>query len=464
MQFLIAFIFAMTGVVLLNPASAQDPDRQGNNAFKEWDANGDGKVSREEFPPSKADVFNRVDTNGDGFLSRQEDTAYRNRRRGQDTENQAGSKQGPQLPDGIELTPDITYATINGRELKLDFYAPKVKPKKPMPVVMWIHGGGWKGGSKNNPRKALPILERGYILVSVGYRLSGEAIFPAAIADCKAAVRWVRANAKTHGMDPDRVGVWGSSAGGHLVALLGTAGDVTQWDAIHEENADYSSRPNAVCDWFGPTDFLRMNDFPSKIDHDADGSPESRFIGAPIQTVPEKTQLANPIKYISEKTPPFLIMHGDNDMSVCYNQSELLFGALLKAGHSSQLYKVVGGGHGFRGAKNATPEILFKMSADFFDQQFKAPPKREPRQRTRSRKPAVSAATLELYEPGEFKGVKYRLMKPIDYDPAKKHPLVLSLHGAGGRGSDNIQTLRNWNELMVTMKPRKTLNTRKIKG
>jgi predicted peptidase len=235
-----------------------------------------------------------------------------------------------------------------------------------------------------------------------------------------------------------------------LVALLGTAGDVKEWDAIHEENAEYSSRPNAVCDWFGPTDFLRMNDFPSKIDHNGADSPESRFIGAAIQTVPAKSQLANPIKYISAKTPPFLIMHGDNDMSVCYNQSELLHAALQKAGVPSTLYKVVGGGHGFRDAKNDTPESLFKMSADFFDQQFKAQRKQETRQkRTRVKKPAVSAATLKLYEPGEFKGVKYRLMKPIDFDPAKKYPLVLSLHGAGGRGSGNVQNLRNWNELMA---------------
>lgn len=162
----------------------------------------------------------------------------------------------------------------------------------------------------------------------------------------------------------------GLDAGGHLVALLGTAGGVREWDAIHEENAGYSSRPNAVCDWFGPTDFLRMNDFPSNINHDAADSPESRFIGAPIQTVPEKTQLANPINYISAETPPFLIMHGDRDMSVCYNQSELLHAALVKAGVPSTLYKVVGGGHGFRDAKSDTPESLFKMSADFFDQQF----------------------------------------------------------------------------------------------
>jgi acetyl esterase/lipase len=344
-------------VLVASPALAQrQAGRQGANPFDGWDQNGDGKISREEFPARLGQgVFDRADANDDGFISRAEDTAFRNRNRERNQTPNAGGQntasttptvnanRGPKLPEGIQLTADITYATLNGRDLKLDLYAPKNKPAKPMPVVMWIHGGGWKGGSKNNPNRALPILERDYILVSVGYRLSGEAIFPAAIADCKAAVRWVRANAKTHGMDPERIGVWGSSAGGHLVALLGTAGHMTEWDALHEENAGVSSRPNAVCDWFGPTDFLRMNDYPSKIDHDAADSPESRFIGAAIQTVPQKSQLANPINYINQDTPPFLIMHGDNDMAVCYNQSELLHDALQKASVPSTLYKVVGG-------------------------------------------------------------------------------------------------------------------------
>ncbi len=129
----------------------------------------------------------------------------------------------PQLPPGIVKHADVTYAEVDGRELLLDVYAREPRPERPVPVVVWVHGGGWRGGSKDRINRSLPILDHGYGFVSVGYRLSGEAIFPAAIADVKAAFRWVRANAGRYGFDGERIGAWGSSAGGHLVALLGTA-------------------------------------------------------------------------------------------------------------------------------------------------------------------------------------------------------------------------------------------------
>ncbi len=262
----------------------------------------------------------------------------------------------------------MVFASVGDRDLHLDLYVPETRPANPMSLIVWIHGGGWRGGSKEGLRRPGPILERGgYILASVEYRLSGEAIFPAAIADCKAAVRWLRGNAAEYGIDPDRVAVWGSSAGGHLVALLGTAGDVKEWDAIHAENQDVSSKPTIVCNWFGPTDFLRMNDFEGRIDHNAAGSQESEFIGGPIQEHPDKAQRANPITYVSPDDPPMLLMHGEKDRAVPYNQSELLYAALQKAGVESRLYKVVGADHGFRNPTKDTPESLFQMVADFFD-------------------------------------------------------------------------------------------------
>lgn len=277
------------------------------------------------------------------------------------------------LPDGIVKHADVVYASIEGRDLLLDVYAPKTAPSELVPVVIWVHGGGWRGGSKDRIGRSVPILSHGFGLVSVGYRLSGEAVFPAAIADVKAAVRWVRANATRFGFDPDRLGAWGSSAGGHLVALLGTAHEVTEWDSIHEENAGISSRPTAVCNWFGPTDFLRMNDFPGRIDHDAPNSPESRFIGAPIQDNPEKTQRANPIRYVTPDDPPMLHMHGENDGSVPYNQSELLHSALRESGVESDLYMVRNADHGFRDMEGDTPESLLGRVREFFERTLRTP-------------------------------------------------------------------------------------------
>ena len=270
------------------------------------------------------------------------------------------------LPPGIEKHADLVYATIGQRELRVDVYAPTTRPESPIPAIVWVHGGGWRGGRKEGIARPAPMLERGYGLVSVEYRLSGEAIFPAAIADVKAAMRWVRANAARFGFDPSRLGAWGSSAGGHLVALLGTAHEVSQWDEMHEENSGISSRPDAVCNWFGPTDFLRMNDFPGRIDHDSADSPEARFIGVPIQEHPERTQLANPIRYVTPDDPPMLHMHGELDRAVPYNQSELLNAALEKAGIDTALYMVKGADHGFRNMQGDTSETLASRVAEFF--------------------------------------------------------------------------------------------------
>ena len=270
------------------------------------------------------------------------------------------------LPPGVTKHADVTYASIDDRSLRVDVYAPSAKPESPIPAIVWVHGGGWRGGSKDGIGRPAPILSRGYGLVSVEYRLSGEAVFPAAIADVKAAMRWVRANASKYGFDPSRLGAWGSSAGGHLVALLGTAHEMEEWDSIHEENAGISSRPDAVCNWFGPTDFLRMNDVPGRIDHDAADSPESRFIGGPIQDHPEKTQQANPIQYITADDPPMLHMHGELDKSVPYNQSELLHVALEDAGLDTTLYMVKSADHGFRNMQGDTPESLIDRVEKFF--------------------------------------------------------------------------------------------------
>ncbi len=334
------------------------------NSFDTWDANGDGFVSRDEFPERlNPRTFDRVDTNGDGRLSREEDEAYRNRDRSAGRTNRTN-----RLPQGIVAHRNLVYASVGERKLLLDLYLPS-GAAEPVPVVIWVHGGGWRKGSKEGISRTHELMKRGYAVASVGYRLSGEATFPAAIEDSKAAVSFLRLNATKYGVDPDRFGAWGSSAGGHLVALLGVTNDVRVFDT-HQVSSKATSKVQAVCDWFGPTDFLRMNDFKGRIDHDAAGSQESEFIGGPIQENREKVARANPITYVSESDPPFLIMHGEVDQSVPYNQSELLYAALEKAGVEATLYKVVNGDHGFRNAVDSQ-EKLIEMTADFFDRLFK---------------------------------------------------------------------------------------------
>ena len=184
---------------------------------------------------------------------------------------------------------------------------------------------------------------------SINYRLSQHAVFPAQIEDVKAAVRWLRANAETYRLDPNRFAAWGSSAGGHLVAMLGTTGDVAEFEV--GENLKVSSQVQAVVDYFGPTDFLQMDaqSLPDGLVHDAPDSPESQLVGGPIQEHKDRVTRANPITYVSKDDCPFLIIHGDQDKLVPYQQSVLLKDALEEAGVRVTFYRVAGGSHGWFG-------------------------------------------------------------------------------------------------------------------
>ncbi len=351
-------IFAV--ILLITPllfAQEQSENRNQSAAerfFARNDKNKDDKLSREEFPEQRRRLFEQIDTDKDGFITLEEDIFYRNNRR-RNTVN---------IPEGVTVHRDLIYGRVGERELPLDLYLPP-DTSSPVPVVIWVHGGGWRGGSKGNGGRALNMTRRGFAVVDVEYRLSGEALFPAQIEDCKTAVRWVRANAKKYNLDPDRIGAWGSSAGGHLVAMMGLTHDENVFET--DDLSQYSSQVQAICNWFGPTDFLRMNDFEGRIDHDAADSPESRLIGGPIQENKEKVAAANPITYVSKNDPPMLIMHGDKDLSVPYNQSELLYAAMQKAGLDVTLYKVVNAGHGFGNATQDSAASLFEMSAQFLE-------------------------------------------------------------------------------------------------
>ena len=266
---------------------------------------------------------------------------------------------------GFKIIKDIAYAGTNHDRQTLNLALPlKRSNDKPLPVIAYIHGGAWRAGSKNGGLNRLhDFLKTGeYAGVSIGYRLSQQVKWPAQIHDCKAAIRWIKANAKKYGLDGDRIAVHGTSAGGHLVAILGTSAGVESMDGAIGPHTDQSTRVQCVIDYYGPTNFLRMNDFESRIDHDAADSPESQLIGGAIQENKKQTLTADPISYIDKGDVPFLIMHGTRDMLVPYNQSVLLHNALEKAGVSSVLLTVEGGGHG--GGKGILPE-RFRAFVEF---------------------------------------------------------------------------------------------------
>ncbi len=268
--------------------------------------------------------------------------------------------QNARIPDNPKVTivQDIPYAGTDNDRQKLDLVLPKDPKGKRLPVVACIHGGGWRNGSRKAPLgKLAPLAASGeYIGVSIGYRLTDEAQWPSQMYDCKAAIRWIRANADKYGMDAEKIAVWGTSAGGHLVAVLGTSGDVEELEGALGPNTKLSSRVSCVLDFYGPTNFLLMEKHDlgtSRIDHDAANSPESLLVGGAIQEHPDLVAKANPITYVTPDDPPFLIVHGDQDPTVAYNQSELLHAALKDANVESTLITVVGGGHG----KGFGPEV-----------------------------------------------------------------------------------------------------------
>jgi acetyl esterase/lipase len=274
---------------------------------------------------------------------------------------QAQAPKGPKLPPGVKVLRGLEYIADGHERHKLDLYLPE-KADGPLPVIVWVHGGAWRAGSKENC-PAVPLATKGYAVASINYRLSQNAIFPAQIEDCKAAVRWLRAHAKKYGLAPDRFGAWGASAGGHLVALLGTSGGVKELEG-KGGNLDRSSRVQAVVDWFGPTDFTKMGG-----SHNSPKSPESLLIGGPVQENKAKAAKANPITYVGEGPPPFLIMHGTKDPAVPFSQSELLAEALKKAGAEVTLVPLEGAGHG--GPAFNAPKVRRQIE-EFFDKHLKS--------------------------------------------------------------------------------------------
>ncbi len=267
----------------------------------------------------------------------------------------AGAAQA-QTCQTFSAIPYGTYVDGGGQtqDLLLDLRIP-TGAAAPTPLVIWIHGGGWSGGTRAMPMMVSNLCSRGYAVASIDYRLSGTAIWPAQIQDCKGAIRWLRANAATYNLDPNRFGVWGSSAGGHLVAHVGTSGGVgtvtigsatVGIEGTTGGNLDQSSRVQAVVDWYGPTDLLQMRFHPSGIPHDDPNSPEGNLLGGAVPDNPDLVATVNPITFLSPDDPPFLLMHGTVDNSVPFAQSELLYRALLARGLRGTFVPILGAGHG----------------------------------------------------------------------------------------------------------------------
>ncbi len=264
----------------------------------------------------------------------------------------ASGKGVPEVALSGSQVKNIQYAEVGGKPLLLDLYLPE-KPEG-SPLVIWVHGGGWKGGSKQNCFVKW-LSNFGYTVASINYRLVDVAKWPAQLHDCKGAVRWLRANAKTYGYNPDCVIAAGSSAGGHLVALLGTTGDNDELEGAVGGNGDQSSRVQAVVDYYGATDFLLRSKTQSwKVNKP--GSVVYNLLGGPANQLVDKAEQASAKFHVTPDDPPLLVFHGVQDTTVLMNQTDAIEEAYAKVGLPVTVYRLENSGHGgteFYAGKNA---------------------------------------------------------------------------------------------------------------
>jgi len=331
------------GLTLSLASLAQQAPAGADRQFQQLDQNHDGKISKEEMPERLRPNFDRVDSNHDGGISKEEHLAVVGIRK----------NAGPTpLSEEIEVLRNLAYADTDNPRQKLDLYLPKArKPDKLLPIIVFIHGGGWQGGDKASGQGNLSrfIQSGDYAGISIGYRLTNEAQWPAQIHDCKAAIRWIKAHAKEHGLDPGKIAVWGTSAGGHLVSMLGTSGDVKELEGTLGKNLDKDSKVTCVLNFFGPEDFLTMVKQPSTIDRTKGNDyPEAKLLGGPVSEREAVAKEASPVTHISKGDAPFFTAHGTKDPLVPFAQAEELHAALQKAGVPSLLQEMTNGGHGFQ--------------------------------------------------------------------------------------------------------------------
>ena len=274
------------------------------------------------------------------------------------------------LPAGVKAERNIPYVENGTPNQVLDLFLPEQPSEKPLPLIIWIHSGAWMAGDQASP-PVLYLVNKGFAVASIQYRFSQDAIWPAQAYDCKAAIRFLRANAAKYNIDPNHFGAGGDSSGGHLAAFIGTSGDVKEMEG-NLDNTNISSRVQAVVDWFGPTDVTLMGQQAgphSIIQHEGPNSPEARLLGGPVREKLDLAKTANPLTYIDKNDPPFLIMHGDNDQLVPLGQSVILAKALIDAGVEVTMKTIHGAGH--EDPEFGTPENQ-RLVEEFLSRTLKA--------------------------------------------------------------------------------------------
>jgi len=260
----------------------------------------------------------------------------------------------------VRFVADQVYSRAGGSPRLADLYIPTGFSAR-IPVVVWLHGGGWRFGDRRLAPDLRMFARRLEVaVVSIDYRLSDEAKFPAPVEDVKTAARWVRSVADEFDLDADHIGLWGSSAGGHLAACAALS---CEDQFVIEEHTGYSSAVQAVVDGYGPTNFGLIDaeraTMPA-VGTDAESlaigsvlpagdadSFESRLLGTPVSCSPREVELADPVHYVRGDHPPFLILHGEADSLIPCQQSQHLFNALKDAGGDATLVLFENLQHGF---------------------------------------------------------------------------------------------------------------------
>ena len=267
---------------------------------------------------------------------------------GQDLTPQKQKAREAAEKSAVELRFDQPYAGNENPKQMVDVYLPKTRnSEKPLPLIALIHGGGWVNGDRlGYAAQAIQLARTGdYAAVTVGYRLTKEAHWPAQVHDCKAAIRWIRAHAKELNLDADKIAVWGSSAGGHLSSLLGTSGDVKELEGDLGPNTNFSSRVQCVVNLCGPEDFTQALMFDKEEKPIWKDDAVSGLLGGSAQERTAEAKAASPVTYVSKDDPPFITFHGTKDQRVAFRHAETIHAALQQAGITSLFVPITDGGH-----------------------------------------------------------------------------------------------------------------------